>query len=64
MSEAGEGWSDSGISVAPPIHEKAMPVILTTPEEIDLRLTADTPKALELQRPQLAAVRDGMLELR
>jgi putative SOS response-associated peptidase YedK len=27
-----------------------MPVILTTPEEIDLWLLADMPKALELQR--------------
>ena len=28
-----------------------MPVILTTPEEIDLWLLADAPKALEPQRP-------------
>jgi putative SOS response-associated peptidase YedK len=28
-----------------------MPVILTTPAEIDLWLLADAPKALELQRP-------------
>ena len=28
-----------------------MPVILTTPEEVDLWLRADAPKALELQRP-------------
>jgi len=28
-----------------------MPVILTTPEEVDLWLLADPPKALELQRP-------------
>ena len=28
-----------------------MPVILTTPEEVDLWLLADAPKALELQRP-------------
>ena len=34
-----------------PIHPKAMPVILTTPAEIDLWLLADAPKALELQRP-------------
>jgi putative SOS response-associated peptidase YedK len=34
-----------------PIHPKAMPVILTTPAEVDLWLLADPPKALELQRP-------------
>ena len=34
-----------------PIHPKAMPVILTTPEEVNLWLLADAPKALELQRP-------------
>ena len=38
-------------AVVAPIHPKAMPVILTTPEEIDLWLLADAPKALELQRP-------------
>jgi hypothetical protein len=36
---------------SPPIHPKAMPVILTTPTEIDLWLLAGAPKALELQRP-------------
>jgi putative SOS response-associated peptidase YedK len=38
-------------AVVAPIHPKAMPVILTTPEEVDLWLAADAPKALELQRP-------------
>jgi putative SOS response-associated peptidase YedK len=38
-------------AVVAPIHPKAMPVILTTPEEIDLWLTADASNALELQRP-------------
>ena len=33
------------------IHPKAMPVILTTPEEVDLWLSVDAQKALELQRP-------------
>lgn len=33
------------------IRPKAMPVILTTAEEVDLWLAADAPKALELQRP-------------
>ena len=37
-------------AVVAPIS-KAMPVILTTPDEIDLWLLADAPKALELQRP-------------
>jgi putative SOS response-associated peptidase YedK len=38
-------------AIVAPIHPKAMPVVLTTPEEIDLWLHADAPKALELQRP-------------
>jgi putative SOS response-associated peptidase YedK len=33
------------------IHPKAMPVILTTPEEVDHWLTAPTEEALKLQRP-------------
>jgi putative SOS response-associated peptidase YedK len=33
------------------IHPEAMPVILTTPEEVNLWLAADMPKAIELQRP-------------
>jgi putative SOS response-associated peptidase YedK len=37
--------------VVAPIHPRAMPVILTAPEEVDLWLLADAPKALELQRP-------------
>ena len=38
-------------AIVSPIHPKAMPVILTTPEEINLWLMADAPKALELQLP-------------
>ena len=38
-------------AVVAPIHPKAMPVILTTPEEVQLWLMADPAKALELQRP-------------
>ena len=38
-------------AVVAPIYPKAMPVILTTPDEVDLWLAADAPKALELQRP-------------
>jgi putative SOS response-associated peptidase YedK len=34
-----------------PIHPKAMPVILTTEDEVDVWLNAPTPVALELQRP-------------
>lgn len=41
------------------IHPKAMPVILTSPEEIDLWLTAPAPEALQLQRP----LPDGMLKI-
>jgi putative SOS response-associated peptidase YedK len=38
-------------AIVAPIHPKAMPVILMTPEEVDLWLAADASKALELQRP-------------
>jgi putative SOS response-associated peptidase YedK len=38
-------------AVVAPIHPKAMPVILTTPEEIDTWLTAPAELALQLQRP-------------
>jgi putative SOS response-associated peptidase YedK len=38
-------------AVVASIHPKAMPIILTTPEVVDLWLLADAPKALELQRP-------------
>jgi putative SOS response-associated peptidase YedK len=37
--------------VVAPIHPKAMPVILTTPDQIDTWLTATTELALQLQRP-------------
>ncbi len=33
------------------IHPKAMPVILTTPEEIETWMTAPTEEAIKLQRP-------------
>ncbi len=34
-----------------PLHPKAMPVILTTPAEVDRWLSEETVGALELQRP-------------
>ena len=42
--------TDSNKEVAA-IHPKAMPVILTTPEEIEAWLTAPKEEALKLQRP-------------
>ena len=42
-----------------PSHPKAMPVILTTPEEYETWLTGPTEKALKLQRP----LPDDMLEI-
>ena len=42
-----------------PIHPKAMPVILTTPEEWRRWLTAPAADALQLQRP----LADGMLQI-
>jgi len=42
-----------------PIHPKAMPVILTTPEEIETWMTAPTPDALKLQR----VLPDGALRI-
>jgi putative SOS response-associated peptidase YedK len=41
------------------IHPKAMPVILTTPEEVDCWLDAPTADALALQRP----LPDGSLRI-
>jgi putative SOS response-associated peptidase YedK len=41
------------------LHPKAMPVILTTPEEIDLWMTAPAVEALTLQRP----LPDGVLSI-
>ena len=38
-------------AVVAPIHPKAMPVILRTPEEIDVWMTAPAQVALELRRP-------------
>jgi putative SOS response-associated peptidase YedK len=38
-------------SVVKPVHPKAMPVILTTPEEFETWLSAPVEEALKLQRP-------------
>jgi putative SOS response-associated peptidase YedK len=38
-------------AIVAPIHPKAMPVILTSPDEVDRWLEADTPDALRLQQP-------------
>ena len=46
-------------AIVQPIHPKAMPVILTTPEECDAWLTAPIPEALTLQRP----LPDGLLRI-
>jgi putative SOS response-associated peptidase YedK len=45
--------------VVEPIHPKAMPVILTTPEKYDIWLNARTEEALKLQRP----LPDELLEI-
>jgi putative SOS response-associated peptidase YedK len=46
-------------SVVGPVHPKAMPVILTQPEEIERWLTAPAEEALDLQRP----LDDGVLKI-
>jgi putative SOS response-associated peptidase YedK len=46
-------------AIVAPIHPKAMPVILTTPEEADLWLEGETLDALKLQRP----LRDNALRI-
>jgi putative SOS response-associated peptidase YedK len=38
-------------AIIAPIHPKAMPVVLTRPEEVDLWLGGETIEALKLQRP-------------
>jgi putative SOS response-associated peptidase YedK len=45
--------------VVGPIHPKAMPAILTRPEEIEAWLTAPAEEALKFQRP----LPDGVLEI-
>ncbi len=38
-------------AIVAPVHAKAMPVVLTTPEQVDLWMTAPAKDALTLQRP-------------
>ena len=38
-------------AIVAPIHSKAMPVILTKPEEIELWMTGPVAEAMALQRP-------------
>ena len=57
IRELAGAMSDLGFLTTEPnkevgaIHPKAMPVILTTREEIDLWMTAPAEDALKLQRP-------------
>lgn len=56
----------SGSSGVGAIHPKAMPVILTTPDEVETWMTAPPNEALQLQRPlsngALQIVARGMKE--
>jgi putative SOS response-associated peptidase YedK len=45
--------------VVAPVHPKAMPVILTSAEEIEVWMTAPAEEALRVQRP----LPNGMLEI-
>jgi len=41
------------------VHSKAMPVVLTTPDEVETWMTAPSDEALQLQRP----LPDGTLKI-
>jgi putative SOS response-associated peptidase YedK len=48
-----------GHAVVGAVHPKAMPVILTTPDEVETWMKASPEKALKLQRP----LPDGALRI-
>ena len=53
------GWAIHVLQEAGAIHPKAMPVILTTPEDVETWMTAPPDEALRLQRP----LPDGSLRI-
>jgi putative SOS response-associated peptidase YedK len=59
MNSSASSTTEANAVVAP-IHPKAMPVILTSPAEVDRWIEAETGDALALQRP----VPDGALSKR
>ena len=59
MRKVKEGETTKDLFAFLTIHPKAMPVILTTPEDIETWLTAPAEDALQLQRP----LADDVLEI-
>jgi hypothetical protein len=50
-------------AIVAPVHPKAMPVILATPDEVDLWLEGETIAALKLQRPSRCSTRVSLLTI-